>query len=496
MPEKKNEKNGKDFNPKDFVKTEDKLKLSLLNMEKRFVDLEFAVSELSSRIEYLDLEELQKEKGKLNDLENMILVEQAGILELKKIMENLDSKFSSSVSKEDVSIIKDRVKKIEALSRAAVQMVDISTDMPEEARLRISKLEDAVAELKSMPSPQSVDSMEIADIKRNINLIDSKLDNVGSRIEEIDMGLKERVKRIINGFGNDSEMPPLDFNLINSRMESLKTMVDTLSNKRVETELKISTMEQKINELKNRGEESVPGMLIEAVKESRKAIEVLKIRNESIERVVKELTKSMKEVELSARRFEGFERLSALQDDVDKKLMQFRFMQEEIKKLSNRIEIVYNDLDGRLDNIKKVERSTKANNEEMRDIREQFDKIKFDIKKSNTIASDVRLLKDNMEELNKTIDRVASLSEKKISARKSSKKDTELVKELEDRISRIENSLNDIKYKIDSNGEKGLTDYESKLGEIIDKLVFLETRLSAVESIFHTSSKTQAVIIE
>ncbi len=485
----------KAFNPEDFVKDGDKLKLSMLSMNKRFVDLEFAVSEMASRMENLDLENLQDEKDRLENLENLILVEQAGIMELKKIMENLDSKFTDSANKEDVLIIKDRVKRIEALARAATQMVDISTDMPEEARMRISKLENAVAELNAMPAPQSMDPLEMGDIKRNLNLLDSEIDEIKSSIRELDSGMKERVKKIFKNSGSDPDMPPLDFNFINSKMDSIRSMVDTLSNKRIETELKISSIEQKLNILRNNEKEAVPSMLIEAVKESRKAIEMLKIRNDSIERVVKEITKNMREVELASRRFEGFERLSALQEDVDKKLLQFRFMQEEIHKLSNKIEVIYDDLNGRLNKIKQVEMETKTIGEEMKGIRDEFEKIKFDIKKSNVIASDVRLLKDNLEELTTTIDRAASASEKK-AQKKGPSKDVNSIKEIEERISRLEGYLKDVKYKMDIENTNGPGEYGSKLNEIVDKLVFLESRMAALESIFQTSSKTQALIIE
>ena len=71
--------------PEDFSKIEDKFKLSLNQIQKRIVDLEVAISELSSKT--TDTKMPNDLAQRVEDLEDMSMVESMGINELKKMME-------------------------------------------------------------------------------------------------------------------------------------------------------------------------------------------------------------------------------------------------------------------------------------------------------------------------------------------------------------------------------------------------------------------------
>ncbi len=482
------------FKVESVVNPEDKVKLSLLNMERRFVDIEFAVSELVSKMKSVDTEDVKSVNQRVEELEDLVLVEQVGLTELKNIMQKVDSELQGSVNKEDVSIIKERVKRIENLARAAAQMVDISAELPEEAQLRLNALEKAVAELKTTPVPQAINPMEIADIKRNMNVLNDKVTKLKISIGDLEIGMRDKIKKAVKS----SEIKTVDFDYVGSKIESLNSTIDMLSEKRMETELKVASLEQRIEEAEKQAEQSVPAALFEVVKESRKGLQIMKVRTQAIERVVAELSKNMRDVEASSKRFEGFERLTALQKDVDDKLRQFRFVKDETTRLSNRVEMIYDDLDTRLNKAKGIEREVKSITEGLTEMRKEMEKVKFDLKKTGMASNEIKSLSKRIESIDSVVKNMALASDKKEVPIPINPKVAKAIKQLGDRVIKVENTLKDVSASVETmpSTEDETTDFNSKLTDIVDKLVFLESRLTAVESTFQTSSKTQALVIE
>jgi len=479
-----------EFKVEDVVDPDDRVKLSLLSMEKRFVDLEFAVSEIASRMKTIDVDALKIDKERIGDIEDMVIVEQAGIMELQKMLQRVDNNIASAVSKEDVSIVKSRVKRIENLARAAAQMVDISADLPEEGKMRLEKLEEAVAEMKAVPAPQRIDPMEIADIKRNMNVIEDNIDKLKGSLGELQLGIGGKIQNAAKG----QQVVGVDFDFVNSKLNSIKTAIDMLSDKRLETDLKLSGLEHKFEAMAKERTETTPIKMFEVVKESRKGMDMLKIRMESVERVVGELSKNMRQVETAARRFESFEKLSALQNDVDNKLRQFTFVKDEIKRLSNRVEMMYDDIDKRLNKNRRVEGEVQSLIDATKQIKKEMDRMNFNLKRNSAVVGDVKALKHNIEELGK--DAAGGRRPAKGMTAQPGVSDT--LKKMNDRMMRLERAVGDVKSSVVniSGDESGYVDYGSRMDDIVDKLVFLESRLIAIESMFQTSSKTQAVVLE
>lgn len=479
-----------EFKVEDIVDPNDRVKLSLLNMQKRFVDIEFVISEIVSRLKAINVDELKVDKQRIDDIEDMVLVEQAGIMELQKLLQKVDKSIASAVSTEDVSIVKSRVKRIESLARAAAQMVDISAELPEEGKMRLEKLEGAIAEMKAVPAPQRIDPMEIADIKRNMNVIEDNIDKLKGSLGELQLGMKGKIENAMKG----SQVVGVDFDYVNSKLNSIKTAIDILSDKRLETDLNLSGLEHKLEALSKERTETTPIKMFEVVKEGRKGMDMLKIRMESVERVVGELSKNMRQVEISAQRFESFEKLSALQNEVDNKLRQFTFVKDETKRLSNRVEMMYDDLDKRLNKNKRVEREVQSLIDETTEIKKDMDRMNFNLKINSAVAGDVKALKHNMEELDRNA--VAEKRSSKSIPVQQGVSDT--LKKMNERMLRLERVVGDVKSSVVniSGDESGYVNYESRMDDIVDKLIFLESRLSAIESMFQTSSKTQAVVLE
>lgn len=511
MPKKRKEGEEEVFRAEDFVKPEDKFKLSLLNMERRFVDVEFAVSELAARIKGLDAEELKTFKTRLEDIEDLILVEQAGIIELKSVMEHVDQGFESSAKAADVSAIKDRVRRIENLARAAAEMADLPSELTEETKMKIRTLEEEIAELKARPVVESVDPLEIGNVKKDMRMLGDKLSVLRMAVEDSKRTIDRKVQEAITG----AQVTTADFEFVNSKIRSLKSGIDMLSDRRVEMDLKLTDLVQKISSLEREEKESLPNKLLEGLKTSRKDLEIVKLRTDSIERVIRELSNNMREVEASAKKFEGFERLRSLQNDVDDKLKQFKFIQSEIKRLSNRVEMVYDSIDKRLARIRTTEREVNALTHVLSDLKKDIEYVKFNMKKyahKEDLGNMMRVSKGESQIFTKTVDDVKRMKEKvgvlddavrKISSmsirgdiKGHSAQIPATLKELTDRISKIENSLNEVRVFVSRlpTPQTGFTEYETRMGDIVDKLIFLESRMAALESVFQATPKAPIII--
>jgi chromosome segregation ATPase len=509
LPKKRKEGEEEVFRAEDFVKPEDKFKLSLLNMERRFVDVEFAVSELAARIKGLDAEELKTFKTHLEDIEDLILVEQAGIIELKSVMERVDQGFESSAKAADVSAIKDRVKRIENLARAAAEMANLPSELTEETKMKIRVLEEEIAELKSMPVAESVNPLEIGNVKKDMRMLGDKLSVLRMAVEDSKRTIDRKVQEAIAG----AQVTTADFEFVNSKIRSLKSGIDMLSDRRVEMDLKLTDLAQKISSLEREDKESLPNKLLEGLKTSRKDLEIVKLRTDSIERVIRELSNNMREVEASAKKFEGFERLRALQNDVDDKLKQFRFIQSEIKRLSNRVEMIYDSLDKRLARIRTTEREVNAMTQALSETKKQIEHMRFDMKNYarredvgkimkvsknesrlfDKTANDIKMLKEKMDVIEDFVVRKIGVMS---TSGKPSTKTMDTFKEMNERIAKIENSLNEVRtfFSRMPPPQTGLTEYETRMGDIVDKLIFLESRMAALESVFQATPKAPIII--
>jgi len=504
---------GEEFKPGALVKPEEKFKLSLLNIERRFVDIEFAISELVARVKDIDVDAIGDFKTRVEDLEDLILIEQAGIIELKRIMERVDQGLDTSADAADVEAIKDRVKKIENLARAAVQMAELPGEMSEEAKMRFKKLEEEIGELRARPIVESIEPLEVAQMKSNLRKLEEKMSVLKLAVEDAKRSVDRKVRDVVQ----ETQISTADFEFVNSKIRSLKSAIDLLSDKRVEMDLKLTDLGQKVGSLEKEERASLPNKLLESLKASRKELEIVKLRTDSMERVIRELSKNLREVETAAKRFEGFEKLSALQNDVDKKLRQFRFMQDEIKRLSNRIEMMYDNLDKRLARIRTTEREVVAVTETLSDMKKDIDYMKFEMKNyankgdvrkllkggagerrvfEKTI-DDVMILKEKMSVLDNAVRKLGALSIRGEVKEPLSPEIVSAIEGLTGRVSKIDRALYELQSLLGKAPVKGLLpDYENRMKDVVDKLVLLEARLTALESVFRTAAKHQAIFLE
>jgi chromosome segregation ATPase len=487
------------------VKPEDRFKLSLLSMDKRFMDLEFAISEIAARVKDIDPENLKTLDQRIESMEDMVMVEQAAVLELKRVMEGVDQGFRDVASLRDVEDMRERVRRVENLARAAAEMTDLPAELSQETRQRLKSLEDGVSELKEKVV-EVVSPMEVAEMRRGLGNLGERMSIMRMAVDDLKRNIDKRVQEGIKG----AQITTADFGFIDSKVNSLKTAIDILSDKRVENEMKIAAMEQRLANVHagEAGDSPLSEKVIDELRNMKRELEGAKLRMDSVERVVQETARTAHDAEAAARRFEGFERLSGLQREIDDKLRQFNFVKDEMGRLSNRVEMMYENMDKRFAELHGAEREMQDVKRTMADARKEIEMTKFGLKRAASkdelagVAAEVggaRRLEGRVEELGEAVRKLDAAQERGTQGGVSAEV-LVIMKELADRLENAERTVIDMQKGAEAApsvpGQLGMQDFEGRMNDVIDKLVFLESRLTALEAIFQTSSRTQAVVIE
>ncbi len=469
--------------PEDFTNVEERFKLSLINMEKRFVELEMAISELGEKVNAGRIDSVKDLNQRVSDIEDLIMVEQAGILELKSMLERADSKFSNIGQFNEkleervsgmVSESESRVKNVEDGLRTVEEALKNPSDLTEEAKERISLLEKDVAHLKTLPQPEVINPLEMGELKARTQNLGKKLAQLESSVGGMQASIDIKIRNLVEEGLKGSTGKGVDFEFVKAKLDSLKTAADILAEKMSAVDLKIGEMDGKVGGLETKVREN-PRKMFEELNAAKRDVETAKIRMESVERVVRELTNNVNEIENRAKKFESLESLTNLKKEVDERLRSFKNTENEIGKLSNRVEVMYDDLDKRMSNIKGYDKDIKRLSESTKEFVKDLERIKFDIK-NKADRQDVEGLKKTRQSSDELPEGFKVMATE-IGARMS---------DIEKAISILQSSMKDM-------GQNAVNPYEGNMKELMNKLIFLESRLSAMESMMN---RPRPIILE
>jgi archaellum component FlaC len=517
--------------PENFEKNENKYKLTLLQMGKRFVDLETSITELKDKINEIGSQGTSSLQQRIDDLEDLIMVEQAGILELKKMMEEAKEKEKIPDVSSIVSKSNERINSIEKEVSSIKQKIIPKTEVDD----KIRKLENDISAI-SIKSPPT--SLEMETLHKNFDDLSSQFRSFSSRTENNLKGMYEKIKEIET---KEPIRPGVDFDLLSSKIESLRISFDSMTKKKIEMDLKIVEIEKKFEIIENRIRESVSESIMDEIKSNRKDLMTANIRVDSLERVARELVSGTQNLENSMKKFESLERITLLNKDIEDKIERFKFIEDDTKRLSSKVEMIYGDIQKKLMVMGSLERNISRLNENVSSVTKELNKNKIDI--ANKVSSEsIRGLEKKFEEMSNDIkNKIGGFSAKaqvtddlfvKINERVNlvenryrnlveNMKKTEVKQKPEDlqrilgsltshesRLSQVSSQVSNIHQRI-SSFEKDVQQkvielktpniVDEQISELLNKIVFLESRLGAVESLMQKTqdvSRVQPVILE
>ncbi len=505
--------------PESFDNIADIFKLSLNQMEERFTGLEATISSLQEKLEKAEPEDLAPLEQRIEDIEDLIMVEQAGVIELQKMLAGVDQKFNELASGAPTQELQDRIRTLD--SRVKSLSETVSKTLPEIQR-NLNRTENDVRYLSQMPPQAEIESDNIEN-----RLVEMKVHF--SSVKDYTEEAIKNMNRKISQLSEIVNRPRADFDFINSKFSSLKSGIDMLSDKKIEIDMKVAKLDEKVNVLSDRLKEVLTDKFVDEIEDNKRSIVTTNARLESVERVIKNLNKNLAEVENSAKKFEGFEKLTMLNKNVDKKMQDFKIVEEEVKRLSNHVEMMYENLDRRLSKVKEAEERIDGLKKDLEGVKDVIDKTRVDIMsrvkkedldkrlqeivgsiKANTqpfiesarkIGNRIQSLEDvqtktfkQMGELQKETSAIATRPREK-PARVEIPKGIENIDDIYMSLSDIESRTADMERKI-ANIEEPSGLIEAQTMELIDRFVFLESRLAAIEASMRRTASNQPIILE
>jgi hypothetical protein len=370
-------------------KIEDKFKLSLLHIDKRFVDLELAIGELSEKLKDVDVKDVSEVKQRTDDIEDLIMVEQAGVLELKKMLEEIQKRAEAPQAPASVAVPKEEIEKMTSMIMGELH----------------NKLE------KTEKNVQSV-----------INEISNLRTETGNEIIRI----KERI---------GSSPIYADMQFITNRVKDLKNTVDSLLNMKVEVDSRILNLERSLVEISEKKGVS-PNIL--------KELENIKFKIDDLEKTTQETSTIIK------------------------------FLDE--RKIEEKMKII-SDIENTYSRLNQLYIGAQKNVQEL---------AKVDLK----IKDGMKIYEERLEKLENTLTEFKTLVQQQISSELNKK-----IIGIENRMGVVETFTKDFDKKI-SKTEIPVEMIDKQINELLSKIIFLETRLSALERMLQQPAKVEPIILE
>lgn len=544
----------------DVGNIEQKFKVGLQNMERRFVDIEVAISEIVNRLNAIgeggeDGAAAEDLRRRIDGLEDLIAVEQAGITELKDILSNIDKNLDRRF---DTDAVEAKIKEVEDIVHIITKRLEKASDKPAKIDDKVTeRIEGLEGQLEAMRGEigtvvekvmkdrepkreedfEHVAHMEIGQLKQNLREIEKKVEE---RMESLKRGI-EAVGEAAGRSGAPSK----------ELSDHFKRYGEELTRIREEFKKYREDFDNYKEGLKKR---------MEDFERYKKEIEESKERVKSLSGAVSKLASHMDKLNVPPDKPESVEHIANLKKDVDEKLNVLVRVDEEMKKISERVEAMHRNFESRSGSMDDIENQVKKLYEELDNIRkdvkdstgggggdgefekrfndrfnELYNRIndrinerlkessnesknradKVDERVNNTVKNldekiksfrdsqktpevekDIKFLKEEIKNIRNVVIKMDERLSRMREAKKGPKKDTiSFIKNFGERMARTEHDMEDVKSRLGEISEKVKSEpaQEAHVREMMDKLVFLESRLAALETIMH---RPQPIVLE
>ena len=193
-----------------MVKTATGNSKDVLKLEKRVIELELEFKELKESVQSIDLSSVPEIKEKIDGVESLITVEQAAIMELKKMLESGGEK--PAVPEE----LEQRLATIETNVQNAVNKTDFD-----------AKIEDIKKDLTPQVPQTQTTPVEIENIYNKITQLESTFGELKTESENLTKEVEEKISEI-SMKAVDTRQPTIDYDLLTSKIEAGKESIDEL----------------------------------------------------------------------------------------------------------------------------------------------------------------------------------------------------------------------------------------------------------------------------
>ncbi len=271
--------------PEQKENVEDRFKMTILQIEKRILDIETLISTIKKKIEEIDLKKIEEFVKKAEDLEDLVMVEQAGVWELKKLLEKTE--------KEKIELPKNILRRVEKIEEDFTELKKVLKNINRKVE-KLERLKDIVPSNLPEKLEKIKDTLEeFSDLKRTVREMKRKLSKLPQalplRLEKVEQKVKEFTE---SGIPTEPE-----FRMMRTKLGELDEKVSFLKSKTYSIESDTKDLINRVNGLERISEDLIKEFRniseelneISSIKIATDVINDLQFRVQSIETLLKEL---------------------------------------------------------------------------------------------------------------------------------------------------------------------------------------------------------------
>ncbi len=553
-----------------MTKADLSLKKDILQLQKKVTDIELTATELREELSKLDASAINELKQKVEDVEDLTMVENAAVLELKKMLEGTQApppaQTPPTMPEDWDAKLEELKSRINALEEKTPTTPELDTSQIDELKTNFenlkTELEAKLSEVRTyVPNVDLVTNEIRREVNRSVEWLKTEM---YATFEERTTSLERQISEIeekASRLPSPEEMSSILDGITGSFKSFKSTMETRLKTEQNKLEEKWSGIEDKLSlltdvsksmdafksdmEMKRKALESIGSSLEEKLKmplPERAVHELEKIRSDwivnnarvdTIETLLKSLERQVDNVRPTLKKLETFDKLVDLHKELSEKLETMKKYYEDVMKFAKKTES--SDLEKKIEMFEKnFESFTKRGNSEKYDDRKIDGKI-------NRVGDDISLLQGNLMSLEQgRSDLTAAVSElqemrsninKRLNTNEngmnSLQKDLEKFKndltnvlkrqpktdtsELAKKIDSLEAEINDVKSLKTEDSSNGLVKkinelerkiesirssltFDGELSEVVSRLVFVESRLVAMEGMIQDTRYVPIVV--
>lgn len=548
------------------MKEDFSLKKDVIQLQKKMADFELAVTEVKEAASKVDSSVIDDLKQRLGDVEDLTMVENAGVIELKKMLES--SQTSAQIPDELKGRVEEFTNRLTAIEEKSSAVPQLDTTQIEELKTNFENLkaeiEEKLSEVRTnVPNIDLVTNEIRREVNRSADWLKSEVNSIveerASSLEKETASMNEKLSKLPSGDEINSVVDGLSSSFKSFRT-SIETRFQTEENKleerwaQVEDKFSLlKNLSRTVEEVKSDMQMKKEGLenMISSIEEKlrmpmheRAVRELEKIRNDwivnnarvdTIETLVKTAQKQFEEIRPALKKIETFDKLVDLHADVTRKLGEMKQYLEmtkkiaesvsqagdvekkfekglhEINKFKDSIARLQDDMSifqGNLMTLEQGKLDITSSVAELQGTKADLNKrLGFNENIIDSLQKELSESKNELYNLSKAVGRIKSIENalkerpkddvgellKKI---ESLEAEIEAVKSLkpEDTTSGLVKKINELGNRIEA--MQSIPIFDEQMNEVVSRLVFLESRLAAMEGMIQDIPRYSPIVVE
>ncbi len=497
-----------------MVKEDFSLKKDVLQLQKKVADLDLVATELKEAFENMNQPDTESLTQRVDDLEDLTMVENAALIELKNMLTG------STNPAEQNTVMTELEGKVTSLEQKISQISVPNLDeirksvTPSPVAIDTSKFEQSVNEIKT-----NFENLQV-DLNRRINEIEEKVTHTKDKVSYLpdfnslktelknellsnmpDYSLThDDIKGTIEKFKSEIEIEKKN---VDEMLQALKKQLEKPLSEAAERELEKIRMDWSINAAKVEAVEKFVENFSNEINNIKPLIAKLETFSKFVN-VHEEMTDNMRtfkefkdQIEESVQKNMDLEKRIQREMHKGKGIGDFVGLEENVARLEREIDLIKDghgrlssevtrkgDMDEVVEELGKIVRST---HDDMSILQAHMMTLE---QRDNDLTASVASLQENtfkkqsngdVDELNRRLDVLQAEMERNSSYQP------------QDNSGELENKMRELERRINSKSANML---DPHISEIINRLVFLESRVVALESMMSDMPKYSPIVVE